>query len=45
MGSNRIPVGIKIRNQDRAKLTLDILNFQSNPSIKESVFQLTEPGS
>jgi outer membrane lipoprotein-sorting protein len=45
MDSDPIPIQIEIRNQDRAKLTLDILNFQSNPSIKESVFRLTDPGS
>jgi len=39
-----IPIKIEIKDMDNRKLTLDITSFQPNPPIKESVFQLTEPG-
>ena len=37
-----IPVKIKIKDKDNRILTLEIINFQPNPPIKDSVFQLTE---
>lgn len=37
-----IPVEIEIKDMDGGKLILEITNFQVNPPIKESVFQLTE---
>ncbi|MBU1343316.1 MAG: DUF4292 domain-containing protein [Proteobacteria bacterium] len=43
--SDDIPIKIEIKDMDNKKLTLDITSFQSNPVIKETVFQLTEPGS
>ena len=41
-GSDNIPVKLVIRDNNNRKLFLEITNFIINPSIKESVFQLTE---
>ena len=37
-----IPVKIQIEDSDNRKLIIEITNFHPNPSIKESVFQLTD---
>jgi outer membrane lipoprotein-sorting protein len=43
-GSDNIPARLEIKDNNNRKLTLEITNFISNPSIKESVFQLTDHG-
>lgn len=43
-GVNDIPVRIEISSAQEEKLILHIINFLSNPPIKESVFRLTESG-
>jgi len=43
-GLDDIPVMIELTGIEREKVTLEILNFLPNPSIKESVFRLTESG-
>ncbi len=43
-GSDNIPAKLEIKDNNNRKLTLEIINFISNPSIKESVFRLTDHG-
>lgn len=40
--SNDIPIKLKITDSENRKLTLDITDFEPNPPIKDSVFELTE---
>jgi hypothetical protein len=37
-----IPVKLQIKDSENGRLTLDITDFEPNPSIKASVFELTE---
>jgi len=41
-GRNNVPAKILIKDTDKRNLSFEIINFKANPSIKESVFQLTE---
>ncbi len=43
-GSDNIPARLEIKDNNNRKLALEITNFISNPSIKESVFRLTDHG-
>jgi len=43
-GSDNIPAKLEIQDINNRKLTLEITNFIANPTIKESLFQLTEDG-
>jgi len=40
--SHDIPVKLRIKDNENRMLTLDITDFEPNPSIKDSVFQLTD---
>ena len=40
-----IPIKIEIKDLNNRKLTLEITSFRPNPTLKESVFRLTESGS
>ncbi len=44
-GSDNIPAILEIKDNNNRKLTLEITNFIANPTIKESIFELTEDGS
>jgi outer membrane lipoprotein-sorting protein len=44
-GSDNIPAILEIKDNDNRKLTLEIINFIANPTIRESIFKLTEDGS
>lgn len=41
-GPDRLPSKLLIQDREKRKLTLEISDFESNPVIKDSVFQLTE---
>lgn len=41
-GSREIPVKLRIQDSEAGMLTLDITDFEPNPLIKDSVFQLTD---
>ncbi|MEN8211868.1 MAG: hypothetical protein ABFR31_09130 [Thermodesulfobacteriota bacterium] len=44
-GSDAIPAKLEIKDNNNRKLTLEITKFIANPTIKESLFELTEDGS
>ena len=44
-GSDNIPAILEIKDNNNRKLILEITNFIANPTIKESIFELTEDGS
>jgi len=44
-GSDNVPAILEIKDNNNRKLTLEITNFIANPTIKESIFKLTEDGS